>query len=61
MRCLTTNQQHGILCLIKRGTLPDWSVWTRAQMEGGDAEDGAGKTEEKEGEAPKESAPTPPN
>jgi hypothetical protein len=34
---LTTNQQHGIPCLIKRGPLPDWPVWTRAQMEGSTA------------------------
>ena len=29
---LSTNQQHGIPCFIKRGSLPDWPVWTRGIM-----------------------------
>ncbi len=34
---LSTNQQHGIPCLIKRGPLPDWPVWTRGLMVSGAA------------------------
>ncbi len=34
---LTTNQQHGIPCFLKRGPLPDWPVWTREQMISGGA------------------------
>ena len=34
---LSTNQQHGIPCFLKRGPLPDWPVWTREQMISGDA------------------------
>ena len=34
---LSTNQQHGIPCLIKRGPLPDWPVWTRGLMLSGNA------------------------
>jgi hypothetical protein len=49
---LTTNQQHGIPCLIKRGPLPDWPVWTRAQMEGSAAARGEGSSEEKKKTAP---------
>ena len=51
---LTTNQQHGIPCLIKRGPLPDWPVWTRAQMEGSAAARGEGSSEEKKETAPPE-------
>ena len=55
---LTTNQQHGIPCLIKRGPLPDWPVWTRAQMEGSAAARGEGSAgEKKESAPPDESAP----
>ncbi len=50
----TTNQQHGIPCLIKRGPLPDWPVWTRAQMEGSAAARGEGSSEEKKETAPPE-------
>jgi hypothetical protein len=49
---LTTNQQHGIPCLFKRGPLPDWPVWTRAQMEGGASACGEGSAEEKGKEEP---------
>ena len=34
---LSTNQQHGIPCFIKRGSLPDWPVWTRGIMLSGAA------------------------
>jgi hypothetical protein len=51
---LTTNQQHGIPCLIKRGPLPDWPVWTRAQMEGSAAARGEGSSEDKKETAPPE-------
>ncbi len=34
---LTTDQQHGIPCFLKRGPLPDWPVWTREQMISGGA------------------------
>ena len=57
---LTTNQQHGIPCLFKRGPLPDWPVWTRAQMEGSAAARGEGSAEEKRESAPlDENAPAP--
>ena len=49
---LTTNQQHGIPCLIKRGPLPDWPVWTRAQKEGSAAARGEGSSEDKKETAP---------
>ena len=45
---LTTDQQHGIPCFLKRGNLPDWPVWTREQMISGDAaerEDRGNETE----------------
>ena len=45
---LTTDQQHGIPCFLKRGPLPDWPVWTREQMISGDAaerEDGGRERE----------------
>jgi hypothetical protein len=42
---LTTNQQHGIPCLFKRGPLPDWPVWTRAQMEGSATARGEGSAQ----------------
>jgi hypothetical protein len=62
VRCLTTNQQHGIPCSIKRGTLPDWPVWTCARMEGGNATDGEGRTDETDQGGPlRESSPTPPD
>jgi hypothetical protein len=55
---LTTNQQHRIPCLFKRGPLRDWPVWTRAQMEGSSAACGEGSSEEKRERAPlDESAP----
>ncbi len=51
---LTTNQQHGIPCIIKRGPLLDWPVWTRAQMEGSAAVRAEGSSDEKDEKAPRE-------
>jgi hypothetical protein len=55
---LTTNQQHGIPCLFKQRPLPDWPVWTRAQMEGsaaarGERTSGEGSSGKIEEEAPR--------
>jgi len=45
---LTTNQQHGIPCLPKRGSLPDWPVWTRERMISGAAAEREGSSVERE-------------
>ena len=52
---LSTNQQHGIPCLIKRGPLPDWPVWTRGLMLSGNAaerEDITVESTRREGQSP---------
>ena len=52
---LSTNQQHGIPCLIKRGPLPDWPVWTRGLMLSGNAaerEDSSVESTRREGQSP---------
>ena len=50
---LSTNQQHGIPCLIKRGPLPDWPVWTRGLMLSGNAaEREDSSVESREGQSP---------
>ncbi len=50
---LSTNQQHGISCFIKRGPLPDWPVWTRGLMlRGVAAENQGGLVERREGQSP---------
>ncbi len=52
---LTTNQQHGISCLPKRGPLPDWTVWTRERMISGAAAEGEGSSvEREEGQPPQD-------
>jgi hypothetical protein len=45
---LTTNEQHGIPCLPKRGPLPDWPVWTRERILSGAAAGGEGSQDERE-------------
>ena len=47
---LTTDQQHGIPCFLKRGPLPDWPVWTRERMLSGAAAGGEGSQDERERE-----------
>ncbi len=50
---LSTNQQHGIPCLIKRGPLPDWPVWTRGLMLSGvAAEREDSSVESRKGQSP---------
>jgi hypothetical protein len=49
---LTTDQQHGIPCFLKRGPLPDWPVWTREQMISGDATEREDKEDEAERDKP---------
>ena len=56
---LTTDQQHGIPCFLKRGPLPDWPVWTREQMISGGAAEREKKEDEREREEPDGTQPPP--
>ncbi len=63
---LSTNQQHGIPCLIKQGyPLPDWPVWTRGFMLRGAATEGEDSSDKRvEGQSPPNQphgAQSPPN
>ena len=58
---LTTDQQHGIPCFLKRGPLPDWPVWTREQMISGDAAEREDREEEAGREKPDSTQPPPDN
>ena len=49
---LTTDQQHGIPCFLKRGNLPDWPVWTREQMISGGAAERGEREDEAESDKP---------
>ena len=54
---LTTDQQHGIPCFLKRGPLPDWPVWTREQMISGGAAEREDREDEAEGDKPEGTQP----
>ncbi len=56
---LTTDQQHGIPCFLKRGPLPDWPVWTREQMISGGAAERQDRGDEAESDKPEGIQPAP--
>ncbi len=56
---LTTDQQHGIPCFLKRSPLPDWPLWTREQMISGDAADREDREDEAERDKPIGTQPAP--
>ena len=56
---LTTDQQHGIPCFLKRGPLPDWPVWTREQMISGGAAEREDREDEAERDKPNGTQPAP--
>ncbi len=56
---LTTDQQHGIPCFLKRGPLPDWPIWTREQMIRGDAAEREDIKDEAERDKPNGTQPAP--
>ena len=58
---LTTDQQHGIPCFLKRGPLPDWPVWTREQMISGGAAEREDREDEAERDKPDGTQPAPDN
>ena len=58
---LTTDQQHGIPCFLKRGPLPDWPVWTREQMISGGAAERKDREDEAESDKPNGTQPAPDN